>query len=155
MKTLTLHQNKFCTKIRNYDFSLVTIKKISTKWDYGYAINSSYSSLFQLWPFLHSLERQPIITTSSPKAQGTGTTLHNFFKVNMGVDIFWKKWRRVEKIGELVGLKKAIPRILLVSDAIVLTGSGWKSKTSGVQAGHFSMSDEETHKGCIFCNIQI
>ena len=75
-----LHQNKFCTKIRNYDFNLLTIKKISTKWDYGYAVNSNYSSLFQLWPFLHSLERQPIITPTNPKAQGTGvTTLHNFF----------------------------------------------------------------------------
>jgi hypothetical protein len=47
MKTLILHQNKFCTKIRNYDFSFVTIEKISTKWYYGYAINSSYSSLLQ------------------------------------------------------------------------------------------------------------
>jgi hypothetical protein len=34
-------------KKRNYDFSLVTIKEISTKWNYGYVINSSYSSLFQ------------------------------------------------------------------------------------------------------------
>ena len=42
-----LCQNKFCIKIRNYDFSLVTTKKTSTKWDYGYVINSSYSSLFQ------------------------------------------------------------------------------------------------------------
>jgi hypothetical protein len=42
MKTLILHQNKFCTKIRNYDFNLVTIINISTKWDYGYTINSRY-----------------------------------------------------------------------------------------------------------------
>jgi hypothetical protein len=56
---------------------------------------------------------------------------------------------------ELVGLKKAIPMIVLVSDVCVLTGSGWKTKTSGVQADQFSMSDCETHQGCIFCNIQI
>ena len=30
-ETLILCQNKFCTKIRNYDFNLVTIVKISTK----------------------------------------------------------------------------------------------------------------------------
>ena len=42
MKTSNLYQNKFCIKIRNYDYNLVTIIKISTKWDYGYAINSSY-----------------------------------------------------------------------------------------------------------------
>jgi hypothetical protein len=42
MKTLILYQNKFYPKIRNYDLNLVTIKKISTKCDYGYTINSSY-----------------------------------------------------------------------------------------------------------------
>jgi hypothetical protein len=31
MKTLILPQNEFSTKIRNYDFNLVTIVKISTK----------------------------------------------------------------------------------------------------------------------------
>jgi hypothetical protein len=30
-ETLILYQNKFCAKIRNYDFNLVTIIKISTK----------------------------------------------------------------------------------------------------------------------------
>ena len=59
----------------------------------------------------------------------------------------------VEKMGELVGLKKATPMIALVSDVCVLTGSGRKNKTSGVQAGQFSMSDNEIHQGCIFCNI--
>jgi hypothetical protein len=42
MKSLILYQNKFCTKIRNYDLCLETIIKNSTKWDYGYTINSSY-----------------------------------------------------------------------------------------------------------------
>ena len=42
MKTLILHQNKFYTKTKNYDYNLVAIKKISSKWDYGYTINSSY-----------------------------------------------------------------------------------------------------------------
>jgi hypothetical protein len=56
-------------------------------------------------------------------------------------------------MGELVGLKKATPMIALVSDVCVLTGSGRKNKTSGVQAGQFSMSDNEIHQGCIFCNI--
>jgi hypothetical protein len=145
---LILHQNKFCNKIRNYDFNLITVTKISTKWDYGYAINSSYSSLFQLWPFLHSLERQPIITSSSPQSQKTGlTTLLNFFKLNMGFEIFWRGRGRVGKIWDLVGLQKATPMIVLVSDVCVLTGSGWKSKISGVQ--------EETHRDHIFCNIQI
>jgi hypothetical protein len=64
------------------------------------------------------------ITTSSPKAQGNGTTtLHNFLKRNMGVEIFLKEGK-VEKMRELVGLKKAIPMIVLVSDVCVLTGSG-------------------------------
>jgi hypothetical protein len=29
------------------------------------------------------------------------------------------------------------------------------SKTPGVQAGQFSISDDDTYQGCIFCNIQI
>jgi hypothetical protein len=45
------------------------------------------------------LERQPIITTPSPKAEGTGTTtLHNFFKLNMGVEIFWGRIGKIELI---------------------------------------------------------
>ena len=138
-----LHQNKFCTKIRNYDFNLVTIIKISTKWDYGYAINSRYSSLFQLWPFLHSLERQPIITPSSPKA------LVRWLFITSSSWIwalrYFKGRGKGKEMGELVGLKKATPMIVLVSDVCVLTGSGWKNKTSGVQAGQFWMSDNEIH----------
>jgi hypothetical protein len=39
--------------------------------------------------FYISLERQLLITTSSPKAQGSGLiTLHKFFELNMGVEIF-------------------------------------------------------------------
>jgi hypothetical protein len=56
-------------------------------------------------------------------------------------------------MGELVSLKKATPIILLVSDVCVLTGSGCKAKTLGVQAGQFSMSADEVHQGCIFYNI--
>jgi hypothetical protein len=56
-------------------------------------------------------------------------------------------------MGELVGLKKATPMTVLVSDFCVLSGSRCKGKTSGVQVGQFSMSDDEIHKGCIFCNI--
>ena len=56
---------------------------------------------------------------------------------------------------ELVGLMKAIPMIVFISDVCVLTGSRWKSKTTGVQGGQFSMSDDEIHQGCIFCNIYI
>jgi hypothetical protein len=45
--------------------------------------------------------------------------------------------------------------IVLVSDVYVLTESGWKSKTSGVQAGQFSMYDDEIHQGRILSNKQI
>jgi hypothetical protein len=55
-------------------------------------------------------------------------------------------------MGEFVGLKKATPMIVLVSDVCVLNRFSFKFKTSGVQAGQFIMSDEETHQGC---NIQI
>jgi hypothetical protein len=50
-ETLNLYQNKFYTKIRNHDFNLVTIEIM---------IESiiAISSLFQLWPFLNSPERQ-------------------------------------------------------------------------------------------------
>jgi hypothetical protein len=44
-------------------------------------------------------------------------TLHNFFKLNVGIEIFLN--------GEGNGdLKKATPMIVLVSDVCVLTGSG-------------------------------
>ena len=67
---------------------------------------------------------QFIITTSSPKAQGTGAmTRYNFFKLNMGIEIFLRGYR-VGKMGELVGLKKATPMIVVASDICVLTGSG-------------------------------
>jgi hypothetical protein len=49
--------------------------------------------------------------------------LHNYFQLNMGVEVFLK-WGRVGKVGELVGLKKATPMIVLVSNVCVLTGSG-------------------------------
>ena len=58
-------------------------------------------------------------------------------------------------MGELVGLKKAIPMTVLVSDVSVLTGSKWKIKTSGVQAGQFSMSDNEIHQGCEYTSQKI
>jgi hypothetical protein len=73
--------------------------------------------------------------------------------VNMGVEIFWRGW--VGKISQLVGLKKAIPTIALFSDVCVLTGSSWKSKTKGVLEGQFNMTDNETHQGWMFCNVQI
>ena len=41
----------------------------------------------------------------------------------MGIEIFLKGGGRVGKMGELVGLKKATPMIVLVSDVCVLTGS--------------------------------
>jgi hypothetical protein len=56
-------------------------------------------------------------------------------------------------MGELVGLKKAIPMIVLVFDVCVLSGSRCKSKSSEVQTGQFSMSDDRIPQGCIFCNI--
>jgi hypothetical protein len=69
----------------------------------------------------------------------------------MGIEIFLKRGGKVGKMGEFVGLKKATP--MIVSDVCVLTGSGRKPKTSGIQACQFSMSDNEIHQGCIFCNI--
>ena len=39
-------------------------------------------------------------------------------------EIFLKYGKRIGKIGELVGLKKATPTSVLVSDVCVLTGSG-------------------------------
>ena len=42
----------------------------------------------------------------------------------MGVEISLGVGERVGKVGELVGLKKATPMIVLVSDVCVLTGSG-------------------------------
>jgi hypothetical protein len=56
---------------------------------------------------------------------------------------------KVREMGEFVGLK-ATP---IVYDICVMTGSGRKTKTSGVQAGQFSMSDDEIHQDGIFCNI--
>jgi hypothetical protein len=50
-------------------------------------------------------------------------TLHNFFKLNMGVEIFLKEGGRVGKMGELVDLMKATSMIVFVSDVCVLTGS--------------------------------
>jgi hypothetical protein len=41
----------------------------------------------------------------------------------MGAEIFLKGGERGGKMGELVGLKKATPMIVLVSDVCVLTGS--------------------------------
>jgi hypothetical protein len=155
MKTLIVYQNEFCIKMRNYVFNLETIVKISTKWGYGYTIKSN-QVYFPPVPIM-AISKFPRIriTSSSPKAQGTGlTTLHNFFKLNKALKYPWRGGR-VGKMGELVGLKKATPMIVLVSDVCVLTESGWKPKTSGVQADQFSMSDDETHQGWIFCNIQI
>jgi hypothetical protein len=48
-------------------------------------------------------------------------TLHNFLKLNMGVEIFLKGGN-VGKMGELVVLKKTTPTIALVSDVCFLTG---------------------------------
>ena len=73
MKTLNLNQNKFCTKIRNYDFSLVTIKKISTKWDYGYAINFSYFSLFQLMTISIFLRKTTYDNHLQPQSPGNSS----------------------------------------------------------------------------------
>jgi hypothetical protein len=50
-------------------------------------------------------------------------TLHNFFKLNMGVEIFEGVLGKVGKIRKLVDLKKATIMIDLVSDVCVLTGS--------------------------------
>ena len=61
---------------------------------------------------------------NNPQTQGTGAmTLYNFLKLNMGFEIFLRGGGRVGKMGELVGLKKAPPMIVLVSDVCVLTGS--------------------------------
>jgi hypothetical protein len=47
--------------------------------------------MFKLLPFQNFPERQLRITTSSPKAQGIGMmTFHNFFMLNMDVEIFLK-----------------------------------------------------------------
>jgi hypothetical protein len=51
------------------------------------------------------------------------TTLHNFFKLNVGIEKCLKGDRRVGKMGELVGLKKAT-QVIVVFDVCVLTGSG-------------------------------
>jgi hypothetical protein len=51
------------------------------------------------------------------------TTLHNFFKLNVGIEKCLKGERRVEKMGELVGLKKAT-QMIVVSDVCILSGSG-------------------------------
>jgi hypothetical protein len=56
---------------------------------------------------------------------------------------------------ELVGLKKAMPEIMKVSNVCVLPGSSLTSMRSGIQAGQFSMSDDGSHKSCIFYNTQI
>ena len=48
-------------------------------------------------------------------------------------------------MGELVGLKKTTSMIVLVSDVCVLPGSGRKTKTSGVKAGQFSITDDKIH----------
>jgi hypothetical protein len=53
-------------------------------------------------------------------------------------------------MGELFGLKKATPMIVLVSDVCILTGSSWKSKKSGVQTGQFSTCDDETHQAVYY-----
>jgi hypothetical protein len=61
MKTLNLYLNKFCTKVRNYGFNLVTIVKISTKWDYGYAINLSYFIPVQIMIIFKFLRKTVIV----------------------------------------------------------------------------------------------
>jgi hypothetical protein len=54
-------------------------------------------------------------------------------------------------MGKFIGIMKATPEI--VSDVYVIIGSGGKTKTSGVQADQFSMSDNEIHQRCIYCKI--
>jgi hypothetical protein len=44
-------------------------------------------------------------------------------------------------MGQFISLKKTKP--IIVSAVCVLTGSGGKTKPSGVQAGQFSMSEDE------------
>ena len=66
MITLILYQNKFCTKIRNYDFNLVTIVKISTKCDYGYTINSSFFLPVPIMTISTFPKKTTRITTSRP-----------------------------------------------------------------------------------------
>jgi hypothetical protein len=51
------------------------------------------------------------------------TTLHNFFKLNKGTEVFLKEGERVGKMGELIGLKKATRTNALVSDVCFLIGS--------------------------------
>jgi hypothetical protein len=64
------------------------------------------------------------ITTSRPQVQETRmTTLHNFFMLNMGVEMSLKWRRKGRENGELDGLKKTTPTIVIVSDVCVLTGS--------------------------------
>ena len=68
---LILHQNKFCTKIRNYDFNLVVIIKISTKWDYGYTINPVPTMTIFKFPRKATLEWPP----PAPKPRELGWRL--------------------------------------------------------------------------------
>ena len=74
MKTLNLYQNKFCTNVRNYDFNLVSIKKISTKWDYGYTVNARYFFPVQVCGFARS-EPQEAMGIWKCEA-GMATTCH-------------------------------------------------------------------------------
>ena len=97
-ETLILHQNIFCTKIRIYDFYLVTIITISTKWYYGYTFNSTYFVPIPIMTICKfSLKDNHRITTASQQTQRTVSTTLNNFKLNIEVEISWR-W---EKLGTI------------------------------------------------------
>jgi hypothetical protein len=50
-------------------------------------------------------------------------TLHNFFKVNMVIELFFEGRGKDREMGEFVGGKVATPMIILISQVCVLTES--------------------------------
>ena len=131
-------QTTFCTKVRIYDFNPVAITRLLPNEIMVAQSTLAVSFLFKIWPFINTPDRLLRITNPNPQVQGTWIiTLHNYFLMNMGIEIYLKG-------GSVVSY-----------DVPVLTGSGWKSLRSGVQADQFSMSDDETHQSCVFCIIQI
>jgi hypothetical protein len=132
---MILPPNKFCTKIINYDFNLITIIKISIKWDYGYAINSNYFFSVPImiifkFPRKTNSEKPP----AAPQVQGTGTTtLHNFFKLNMELIYFWCEVR-VKKMRPSEGhTKYYISLLCLCPDWIWLKVQDMRHSSRSVQ----------------------
>ena len=68
MLTLILYRHKFYTKIRNYDFNLVSIVKISSKCNYYYTINCSYFFTVLIMTISTFPRKTTRITTSRPQS---------------------------------------------------------------------------------------